>query len=93
MEGNSKVSIRTVDTDVVVLAIKTVEGLGITELWVAFGVCESFRLTAINDSTCTGSTTMHGTMVSLCSMPSLGLTQCLILGGKGKNSMESVDGI
>ena len=33
MEGNSKVSIRTVDTDVVVLAIRAVECLGITELW------------------------------------------------------------
>ena len=30
MKGNSKVSIRTVDTDVVVLAIKAVECLGIT---------------------------------------------------------------
>ena len=49
MEGNSKVSIRTVDTDVVVLAIKAVECLGIPELWVAFGVGESFRLIATHE--------------------------------------------
>ena len=49
MEGNSKVSIHTVDTDVVVLAIKAVECLGITELWVAFGVGESFCLIATNN--------------------------------------------
>ena len=49
MEGNSKGSIRTVDTDVIVLSIKAVECLGITELWVAFGVAESFRLTATNE--------------------------------------------
>ena len=42
-------SIHTVDTDVVVLAIKTVECLGITELWVAFGGGESFRLIATNE--------------------------------------------
>ena len=43
MEGNSKVSIRTVDTGVVVIAIKAVECHGVTELWVcAFGVGESF---------------------------------------------------
>ena len=40
IEGNSKVSIRTVDTDVVVLAVKEVECFGITELWVAFGVAK-----------------------------------------------------
>ena len=42
-------SIHTVDTDVVVLAIKTVECLGITELWVVFGGGESFRLIATNE--------------------------------------------
>ena len=49
MEGISKVSIRTVDTDVVVLAIKAVECLGITELWVAFDVGECFQLIATNE--------------------------------------------
>ena len=49
MEGNSKVSICTVDTDVVVLAMKAVECLGIPELWVAFGVGESFHLIATHE--------------------------------------------
>ena len=49
VEGNSKVSIRTVDADVAVLAIKAMECLGIIELWVAFGVGESFRLIATNE--------------------------------------------
>ena len=49
MEGNSKVSIRTVDTDVLVLVIKAVECPGITELWVVFGVGESFCLIATNE--------------------------------------------
>ena len=49
MEGNSKVSVRTVDTDAVVLATKAVECLCITELWVAFGVGKSFCLIAGNE--------------------------------------------
>ena len=40
MKGNSKVSICTVDTDMVVLANQS------TEVWVVFGVGESFRLIA-----------------------------------------------
>ena len=35
-EGYSKVSIRTVDTDVVVLAVTAAQSLNITELWVHF---------------------------------------------------------
>ena len=49
MEGNSKVLIRTVDTDVVVLAINAVEFLGIPELWIAFGVGTSFRFLAVHE--------------------------------------------
>ena len=37
-QRHSKVSIRTVDTDVVVLAITAAQHLYISELWVAFGV-------------------------------------------------------
>ena len=40
IEGNSKVSVRSVDTDVVVLAVKEVECFDITELWVAFGIAK-----------------------------------------------------
>ena len=35
--GNTKVSIRTVDTDVVVLAVASAQRLNIPELWIAFG--------------------------------------------------------
>ncbi len=37
-QGHNKVSIRTVDTDVVVLAITSAQRLNISQLWVAFGV-------------------------------------------------------
>ncbi|KAK4329207.1 hypothetical protein Pmani_000435 [Petrolisthes manimaculis] len=37
IQGYTKVSIRTVDTDVVVLAVAVAEHLVIDELWVAFG--------------------------------------------------------
>ena len=42
-EGYSKVSIRTVDTDVLVLAVKAAQCLNPTELWVDFGVGKTFR--------------------------------------------------
>ena len=91
MEGYSKVSIHTVDTHVVVLAIEAVECLGITELCVAFGVGESSRLIATNDiANALGS---NDAWHYLCPIPSLGVTPCLMFGGKGKNGMESVDGI
>ena len=54
-------SICTVDTDVVVLEIKALECLGITELWVVFGVGESLRLIATNESAM-----MHGTTYVPC---------------------------
>ena len=44
----NKVSIRTVDTDVVVLAITSAQRLGITELWVAFGAGKHFRFLPIH---------------------------------------------
>ena len=71
MEGNSKVSIRTVDTDVVILAIKAVECLGITELWVGFGVGESFCLIAANEIS--SALDPQQCMAPICSMPSLGV--------------------
>ena len=41
--GNTSVSIRTVDTDVVVLAVASAQRLNISELWIAFGAGKSFR--------------------------------------------------
>ena len=47
-QGYTKVSIRTVDTDVVVLAVTAVGCLDIDELWVAFAKGKNFRfLTAL----------------------------------------------
>ena len=44
----NKVSIRTVDTDVVVLAITSAQRLGINELWIAFGSGKNFRFLPIH---------------------------------------------
>jgi len=43
------VSIRTVDTDVVVLAIASANRLNISELWIAFGTGKSFRFIAAHE--------------------------------------------
>ena len=45
----NKVSIRVVDTDVVVLAITSAQRLEITELWVAFGAGKHFRFLPIHE--------------------------------------------
>jgi len=41
--GYNKVSVRTVDTDVVVLAVISAQRLNNTELWIAFGAGKNFR--------------------------------------------------
>ena len=48
-QGYTKVSIRTVDTDVVVLAVAAAEPLSIDQLWVAFGTGKSFRFLAAHE--------------------------------------------
>ena len=48
-QGLRKVIIRTVDTDVVVLAIGHFLALRLDELWVSFGVDTHFRQTAIHE--------------------------------------------
>ena len=48
-QGHSKVSINTVDTDIVVLAIKAAQHLNISELWVAFGVGKNFQFLAAHE--------------------------------------------
>ena len=45
-KGSQKLLIRTVDTDILVLAIAYVERLGVQELWVAFGTGKKFRYLA-----------------------------------------------
>ncbi|KAI8481116.1 hypothetical protein Bbelb_411300 [Branchiostoma belcheri] len=42
-EGFRKIMVRTVDTDVVVLAVAAVQQLGEIELWIAFGTGKEFR--------------------------------------------------
>jgi hypothetical protein len=46
---SQKILIRTVDTDVVVLAIANAQKLGIAELWVAFNKANKFRYLAIHE--------------------------------------------
>ena len=48
-QGLHKLVIRTVDTDVVVLAIGHSPALQLDELWVRFGVCTHFRQIAIQE--------------------------------------------
>ena len=48
-QGHNKVSIRTVDTDVVVLAVTSAQRLNISELWVAFGTGKNFRFIAAHE--------------------------------------------
>ena len=47
--GYTKVSVRTVDTDVVVLAVTAAQRLNIDELWVAFATGRSFRFLAAHE--------------------------------------------
>ena len=48
-KGSQKLLIRTVDTDILVLAIAYVERLGVQELWVAFGTGKKFRYLAAHE--------------------------------------------
>lgn len=48
-QGYTKVSIRTVDTDVVILAVAAVGHLDIDELWVAFATGKNFRYLAAHE--------------------------------------------
>lgn len=48
-EGNAKVSIRTVDTDVVVLEVASAQCLNNAEVWIAFGTGKIFRFLAAHE--------------------------------------------
>ena len=48
-EGNAKVSIRTVDTDMVVLAMTSAQRLNNTEIWIAFGNGKCFRFIPVHE--------------------------------------------
>ena len=47
--GMQRILIRTVDTDVVVIAVSAVHNLNITCLWVAFGVGKTFRYIPVHE--------------------------------------------
>ena len=48
--GFKSVMIRTVDTDVVVVAVALFQGLpNIEQLWIAFGTCNDFRYIPIHE--------------------------------------------
>ena len=47
--GNTRVSIRTVDTGVVVLAVASAQRLSLSELWIAFGTGKNFRFLACHE--------------------------------------------
>ena len=46
---NTRVSTRTVDTDVVVLAVASAQRLSLSELWIAFGTGKNFRFLACHE--------------------------------------------
>ena len=50
-QGHSKIQIRTVDTDVVILAVATVQQLSpdLEELWIAFGNSKNYRYLSAHD--------------------------------------------
>mgnify|MGYP000079044939 FL=1 len=48
-EGNRKVSIRTVDSDVAVLAVTSAQRLNNAEVWIAFGTLKCFRFIAAHE--------------------------------------------
>ena len=58
-QGLRKVVIRTVDTGVVVLAIRPFPALRLDELWVSFGVSTHFRQIAIHEIVKKMSMEMH----------------------------------
>ena len=48
-QGYKKICIKTVDTDVVIIAISHFESLGIEELWIDFGTGNKFRKIPVHD--------------------------------------------
>ena len=49
MQGKSKISICTVDTDVVVLVVSFFSRMNFEEMWIAFGTGKNFRFIAIHE--------------------------------------------
>jgi hypothetical protein len=49
LRGFNKFLVRTVDTDVVVLAVAAVQELGLIEIWIAFGTGKDFRYVPVHE--------------------------------------------
>ena len=49
-QGKSRVSIHTVDNNLIVLAVTSSQGFDISELWIAFGAGKSFRFLACHET-------------------------------------------
>lgn len=79
-KGFSRVTIRTVDTDVLVLAVAFFRKLPLSDLWVAFGIGSSFRYIAIHDLVAS----MSSTQTFPCFMRSQGAIRCPLLLVEGK---------
>ena len=76
-QGYDKIAIRTVDTDVVDLAVTSAQRLNITELWIAFGARTNIYIYRPTR----WPTHWDWTVVLLfqCFMPSLIVTRCHVL--------------
>ena len=76
-QGYTNFSIRTVDTDIVILAVMTAQQLNIDEMWFHFATGRNFRLLAAHDINKT--LVQTGVRLYLSSMPSLVVIQCRVL--------------
>ena len=83
-KGCRKVTIRTVDTDVVVLAVASFSKIAPDELWVAFGVKSSFQYTAIHEMVATMTQTQYLTLPVFHAFP--GCDTVSTFAGRGKKT-------
>ena len=87
-EGNTNVSIRTVDTDVVVLAVTSAKRLINAEVWIAFGTRKCLRFIAAHEialgpDRCMALLIFHALQVAI---------QCRFFGGRGKRTAWELHG-
>ena len=83
-QGFNQVMIRTVDTDVMVIAISTFQQLGISELWIAFGTGKNFRYVPIHDIVKELGPTRAGSLIAFHAFT--GCDQTSSFAGRGKST-------
>ncbi|MGH0192794.1 UNVERIFIED_CONTAM: hypothetical protein FKN15_025980 [Acipenser sinensis] len=81
-QGHTKVSVRTVDTAVVILAVTSAQRLDIPEFWVAFGTGKNSPNGELTKWP--GHCVLTDVFLCQCSMHSLGVTQCYSLEAGGR---------